>query len=277
MTGDGWAGRRVLFLPSQSEAARRRAAGLADQLRRHGVELREAVPWPEAEMVISGSPAMLGEVPIGVKRILDLGTAPPETVQGAKPDLIWTLRDADEWLLRRRMGLPAIAVPHLDPPHPAIAAPPDPKLGLRLGFIGPETALRRFLLAAIPVWRDMLAPLTLGLAPGMTADWPFTVAAAEPLAPDALLLAEGAGPMEVAAALAAGLPVLAEAAAFLGFRPHHAWQSAPDAAALARFAAMLAYEPAQLPSLRLAAEATRRAAALAVEHGLDRSAALISR
>jgi hypothetical protein len=78
-------------------------------------------------------------------------------------------------------------------------------------------------------------------------------------------------------ALARGLPVLAHAHAFEGYRVHHPTQSLPSFAALAEACVELAYAPESLACLRAAAEATQRSTEAAVTAGLAATAEALVR
>ena len=266
MAADGWAGRRVWWAPAQGFAARRRAALLP---RLGAVE----VPGMNAaEVVVAADPDVLRSAPAGAIRVLD-ACAAPVTEAGAA-DLVWTLTEGDEWALRHRLPVAAVAVPHLTKAQPRAPAPPDPALGLRIRIVAPEREAGWVLDVARPIWRAGLAPLAV-LRPEGERDGPFTLPCGEAAADLALLPAEPDADA-VADALASGLPLIAVAGALGHLRRHHPWQAAPDVAAAARGALAAAYDPATLAALARAAAATRRAAQLAVETGLARTATALT-
>ncbi|MGG5811357.1 hypothetical protein [Falsiroseomonas sp. CW058] len=267
MADAGWRGRRVWLAPAPAGFAADRRAALLTRLAALGAEpVGDAAA---AEVAVAPDAAALAAAPEGALRILDAGAELPAATGTA--GLVWTLRDEEEWAFRLRSALPAVAVPHAAPSAPRQPAPPDPALGLRLWVAGDAAARARMIEAGREVWRRTLAPLTV-LLPGGEAAGPFA-AAGDAAQADAVLLPAGARVPDQAAALASGLPVLAEAAGFAGLRPHHPLHALPDAAALARAATAAAYDPAALRALDLPLAATRRALDLGADLGLARSAA----
>lgn len=212
--------------------------------------------------------------------------------------LIWAIKAEENAFFKRLVDREVVTLPHADPWRPLAPPPKDDERGVRLGIIGALNNLNLrnvedFLAVALPIFKAHMAPLTLRIAGTMClglnhlAPDPFV----ELLGPiddldafyrslDAVLvpMAYSTGlKIKAGEALARGLPVLAHAHAFEGYRVHHPAQSLPSFEVLAMACVELAYAPKSLAAMRAAAAATQRSTEATVAAGLVATADALAR
>lgn len=212
-----------------------------------------------------------------------------------RADVVWAIKEHEAEYFRQLTSRQVVVMPHADRPR-TLRRAVRPAGHLVLGIVGAQNSINhtnilRFAKIAAPIFRRLLAPLTVRIAGSvcrllprdlgphfelvgpvddLTSFYEEIDAAIVPMSFSTGLK------IKVSEALALGIPVVSHAHAFEGFEPHHATQVLPDFLRIAQTCVDLAYDPHLLVGMAAAARRSQVSLEAAVSSGIAQTGAALA-